>query len=375
MEKLNSILEYFKNINDEKIVDILIAIIVVVVFCVFSSLVAYIIIKLFMLKEKNKKKIKSNAFYIPLRILFIAMGIYIAAIILQLPTNVMEIWKKIFKIIVICITAKALVNLVDPKSEIANKLRKKEESNEEKTNAKFTGRILKYIIYIVAIFFILLEFNYDISGLLTGLGIVSAAVALAAQDVVKSLLAGMSIMTDKPFLVGDWVVVGTTEGSVIDISFRSTKIRTSDSTLVTIPNSVITNNSIINWSRLEKRRYIQNVKLPLETNSETLERIVGRLKFVFQTNEKIIQDPINVHFTSIDPDGINLQIYFFTEIIEYVPFLEFKQEVNEQILKILESENVKIAYPGQNVYVTYKDENCENDKKKKVQRVQKMKKE
>lgn len=350
MQQLNDFINYFKNMTEEKIVDILIAVIIVTVFCVFSSLVSYIVIKLFKKNEKDKEKIKANAFYLPIRIFVIFIGLYIAVYILNLPQTVMEVWKKIFRIVVICLIANGLVNVVDPKSEIAKKLRKG-ASNKDKTVANFTGRILKYLVYIFAGFFIITELEYDISGLVAGLGIGGAIVALAAQDFVKGLISGMSILSDKPFLVGDWIEIGTDQGTVIDISFRCTKIRTSNNTVVTLPNSTITATPIINWSRLNQRRYSMNLKLPLETNSEVIETVVNRIKFVLQANEHVVPDTVQVHFDTIDQLGNNINIYLYTDVIDYAEYLQFRQEINHQILKVVESENIKLAYPGQNIYL------------------------
>lgn len=356
MQQINDLINYFKNITEDKIVDILIAVIIITVFAMFSSAFSYWIIKIFMKDEKNKEKIKANGFYLPIKILFIFIGLYVAVYILQLPVTVMEGWRKIFKIVVICVIASGLVNVVDPKSDIAKKFRKKDESGRDKTVANFTGRILKYVIYIFAGFLIFTELDYDISGLIAGLGIGGAIVALAAQDFVKGLIAGMSILSDKPFLVGDWIEVGTAQGTVTDISFRCTKIRTSNNTVVTLPNSVITETSVVNWSRLKQRRYDLNLKLPLETNSDTLETIVNRIRFVLEANEKIVPKTVQVHFNVIDESGDNINIYMYTTAIDYGEYLQFRQEVNEQILKVLESEGVKLAYPGQNIYIASETE-------------------
>lgn len=362
MQQINDLINYFKNITEEKIVDILIAVIIVTVFSILSSIFSYLIIKIFMRKEKNKEKIKANGFYLPIKILFIFIGLSIGVYILQLPVTVMEAWRKIFKIVVICVIATGLVNIVDPKSDIAKKFRRKDESNKEKTIANFRGRILKYIIYLFAGFFILIEFNYDVSGLVAGLGIGGAIVALAAQDVVKSLIAGMSILSDKPFLVGDWIEVGTEQGTVIDISFRCTKVKTSNNTIVTFPNSMITSTTIINWSRLKQRRYDLNLKLPLETNSDTMETIINRIRFVLQTNENVVPGTIQVHFNTIDQLGNNINIYLYTTLVDYGDYLQFRQDINNQILRVLESEGVKLAYPGQNIYViNEEDEKVQKD--------------
>lgn len=352
MTILNDFINYFKNMNEDKIVNILIAIIIITSFCMLSSVVSYFTIKLFMKNEKKKEKIKANAFYLPLKILIIFIGLYVAVYIMSFPKSIVTLWKKIFKIVLICLVAKGIVNIVDPKSEIAKKLRKKGASKEDRTVANFTGRILKYVVYICAAFFIATELGYnDISGLVAGLGIGGAIVALAAQDVVKSLIAGMSILSDKPFLVGDWIDVGGNEGTVIDISFRCTKLRTNRNTIITLPNTTITESSVVNWSKMKQRRYELNLKLPLEINSDTLDTVINRIRFVLQSNEKVVPDTVEIHFDIIEQTGNNINLYLYTYETEYADFLQFRQEVNMQILKILESENVKLAYPGQNIYM------------------------
>ena len=207
-------------------------------------------------------------------------------------------------------------------------------------------------------------FGIDLSGLVTSLGVVSAVVVLAAQDIAKDIMSGISIITDKPFLVGDWISVGVNEGEVIEISFRSTKIKTSDNTIVTIQNSLFTTNTVVNWSRMQQRRYLLNIKLPLETNTDKIERIVNRIRFVLNNNDDVAKDTVQVHFDTIGLDNINIIIYMYTDIIAYKDYLVFKEKVNEDILKVLEAEEVKMAYPGQNVYVHHVEEaqNVQNEK-------------
>ncbi len=351
MQQINETIEYLKNISHEKIIDIFIAVGIIIFFCFFSSIISYLIIKLFMRKEKNKEIIKSNAFYMPIKVLFILMGLHLGVYILDLPPNIMIIWEKIVRITIICMIAKGIINLANPKSALVQKLMKKDMTNQEKTMQRFGGRILKWIVYIIAGVFILKEFDYDISGLMAGLGIASAIVALAAQDIVKSLISGMSIITEKPFLVGDWIEVGNIAGTVIDISIRTTKIKTNDNTIVSIENGVITSSSIINWARIETRRYEFNLKLPLETNSDIIENIISRIRFTLQNIDTVQTDTINVYFNTIMSDGINIIGYLYTSIVDYAEYLEFRQEVNSAILKILESENIKLAYPGENVHI------------------------
>lgn len=358
MDQINNIINFFKNITQEQLIDVAIAIIIICVLSILSPLLSYLIIKMFNIKEKDKRKIKSNPFYLPIKALLISIGIYIGILIINPPKAILDICKKLFNIVVICIIAKGLVNFVDPKKGIIKKLRNDDKPDGNRTVASFTGKILKYIIYIGAGLLILAVWGINPSSLIAGLGVGSAVVALAAQDFVKNLISGFSILSDRPFLVGDWIMVGTNEGEVIEISFRTTKIKTADNTVVTIQNSLFSTNTVINYARMEQRRYLMNIKLPLETNSDKIEKIVNRIKFILDNSDNIDKEKTRVNFNTIELDGVNIIIIIYTDIVAYGEYLNFRENINTQILKVLESENVKIAYPGQNVYVhKVEDEN------------------
>ena len=356
MEQINNFINFFRNITQKQWLDVGIALIIILFFLIFSSVFSYLIIKMFKFREKDKTKIKNNPLYKPLKAIFIIVGVYIGIMVLKLPTDIMKICEKVFQILLICTIAKGLTNLVDPQNGLVRKMRNDEAPDGNRTVASFTSKILKYVIYIGAGLLILTVFGINPTSLIAGLGVGSAVVALAAQDFVKSLISGFSIMSDKPFLVGDWISVGTNEGTVLEISFRCTKIQTADNSVVTIPNSIFTTSNVVNWSRMKQRRYGFNIKLPLETNSSQMEKIVNKINFVLNSNEDIVKDSVQVHFDAIGLDSMNINIYMYTDIISYGDFLNFKQNVNENVLKVLESENLKMAYPGQNVYVHNVDE-------------------
>lgn len=176
-------------------------------------------------------------------------------------------------------------------------------------------------------------------------------IALAAQDIAKNLFGGVAIITDKPFIVGDFIETDKYQGTVEDITFRSTRIRTIENTLVTIPNSTLSNASIINWSKLEQRRFDVDLNLPLETNSEKVENIISKLNFVLNSNEEVVKDSVRINFNKITTEGINIWIYLYTTNTAYDDYFRFKQDINGSVLKVLETEQVKLAYPGRSVYV------------------------
>lgn len=351
MAFFNNIVNFFQSITQEQLINLGWAAIVILISIIISPIISYLLIKMFNIKEKDKAKIKANPFYSMLKALIITIGIYVGLQIVNLPQTVLDICKKGFQIIIICIVTKGLVEFVDPKKGIVRKLRNDDKPDGNKTVASFTSKILKYVIYIGAGLLLLTVFGINPSSLIAGLGVGSAVVALAAQDFVKNLISGFSIMADKPFLVGDWIEVGLNQGTVLEISFRCTKIQTSDNTVVTIQNSLFTTENVVNWSRMKQRRYLFNIKLPLETNVNQIEKIINKIKFVLNNIDDVDKNTIQVNFDTIGLDSMNIIISMYTNIIVYGDYLAFRENVNEQILKILESENIKMAYPGQNVYV------------------------
>ena len=212
----------------------------------------------------------------------------------------------------------------------------------------------RYGIYTIAGFLIISELNFDISSLVTGLGLTSVVIALAAQSLVESLLCGMAIASDKPFIIGDFIKIGSYEGTVTEIKFRCTRIRTLDDTIVTIQNSTIANTEVVNYTKMTKRRHDIILNLPLETKSEMLEKLTFKLKSILEKEEDINNDSVRVYFDDIDNNGIKMKIYFYTSIVNYDDFIEFKTRMNLLIIKTLEIENIRISYPGENIYLVEK---------------------
>ena len=170
-------------------------------------------------------------------------------------------------------------------------------------------------------------------------------------DTAKNLFGGIVIFLDKPFVVGDWIQMDIYEGTVEDITFRSTRVRTFENSLVNIPNSIISNASIINWSKMEKRRYRTNLCLAKDTPLEKLERFKTRVEDMLQSREAIFDDSIIVKFDTIANNGLNVLICSYTDSVDYTSYLSEREDINCKIMKILKEENIELAYDTKTVYV------------------------
>ena len=352
---MQQITDYISSISSIQIIDIIIAIGIIILFRIFSSGLAYIIIRMFKLKVRNKKKIKESAFYNPLRVFFGILGIYIAILFLKQPLNisdeVIKIVTTIFKIISVIIFAKGLAESLTPKSSFVKKIREKTTKNIEDSMLDFILKIARVLIYTIAGFIVITLLGINLNGLVAGLGIGGVIVTLAAQDTAKNLFGGLVIFLDKPFIVGDWIEMSPFEGTVEDITFRSTRVRTFENSLVNIPNSVISNSSIINWSKMEKRRYKTNLCIQIDTPLEKLEKFEKRVKEMLQEREGIYDDSIIVKFDEIKDNVINVLVCSYTDSIDYPSYLAEKENINCKIMKILREENIELGYDTKTVYV------------------------
>ena len=351
---MEMIINAIKNLNEQSAIDLVIAIILLVVLDIFSPLFSYIIIKMFNFK-KTKKQIKENTFYLPLKTFFKITGVYGAILFLRPTFNFssefMDMVTKIYKIIVIISMAIGIANSITKKSIFIKKVNQRSSKNLDENSIKILIRGIKTIIYIVAVFLIFAELGYDLSGLITGLGLGSIVVSLAAQDTIKNLLGGILIFIDKPFQVGDYIIFGTYEGTVEDMTFRSTRIRTLDNSIVQIPNSLVSSESLENISSISRRRYKLDLQLVLDTKMEEINILKNKIFEALMKNENVFKDTIHIYFNEIDTNGYNLLILCYLNVSEYYEFLELKEEINEDIMTVINKERVQLAYDTKTIEI------------------------
>ena len=351
MNRINQIISFFQSLTFKDLIDLGIFIGIVLVFQILSSSFAYIVIKMFKFRIKDKNRIKKYGFYKPLKAFFIVLGIYVGFQIFFFFSNVSYIATKIFKICSILIFTKGFINLCDPKSESFADLRKRINFNGNDTTINFFSKVLKVFIYILSGFVLITELGYNLGGLATGLGISSVVIALAAQDVAKSFLAGISIISDRPFEIGEYIKVGDLAGTVEDITFRTTRIRNVENQVVVIPNSVLTSTNIINVTKMQKRRYALMLTLELDTPLEKVRTFVDNIREILTNNKDVENETMKIFFSTISDSGIDVSVDFYTFITDYISYLKFKEEINYIILDLANKQEISLAYPSQSIYI------------------------
>ena len=210
---------------------------------------------------------------------------------------------------------------------------------------------LKVFAVVIGSLFILANLDVNVASLIAGVGIGGLAIALAAQDTIKNLLGGLTVFTDKPFEVGDWVVIGDTEGTVEEVGFRSTKVRTFYNSRVTIPNMHMTDGVVDNMGARTWRRYKTTLGLAYHTPPEKVQAFVEGVRAVIRANPSMRTDFYIVEFHGFGASTLDVLLYCFIRAGDWNAELRARHVLNLDILRLAESLQVEFAFPTQTLHV------------------------
>jgi MscS family membrane protein len=208
-------------------------------------------------------------------------------------------------------------------------------------------RIGKVVVVAIAITAFLAELGYPIASLLAGLGIGGLAIALAAQKTVENLFGAFSIGADEPFREGDTVTIGGVTGTVEEIGLRSTKIRTADRTLVTIPNGKLADMQLESLSARDRLRLTFAVSLTAETTTSQLRTVVGELEGILRAHPKIWPNAVNVHVVGFSASSIDIEVMAWFQTTDTDEFNDIRQEVYFELAQLIPRTGTALALPTQ----------------------------
>ena len=195
------------------------------------------------------------------------------------------------------------------------------------------------------------ELGFPVYSVVAGLGVGGIAVALAARDSLANLFGSMLIMFEKPFRVGDYIRSSGSEGTVEDVGFRSTRIRTLDNSLVSIPNNAIVNATIENLSARAMRRHRFFIQLTYDTPRNKLQEFAGRIERLLAEHPATNKNDIRVRFNEFGDSSLNILVYFFLEVRDIATELKEREDILLQIMEIAQSLGVEFAFPTRTLYV------------------------
>ncbi len=208
----------------------------------------------------------------------------------------------------------------------------------------YLSKLIRFFVVLICLALVFSAWGFDVGAFVAGLGIGGFAIAFAAKETLANLFGGAVILTEKPFILDDWIKVNEIEGSVIDISFRSTRIRQFDKGVVTVPNSIVASSNIINYSKRNSRRATYEINLHLDTKYEELENFIKIARKTFENNQDIDKDEdVHIVLKETNKPYYRVFFYFFIKTTSYKEYLEMSEKINMDILKILDGLDIKIA--------------------------------
>jgi len=294
----------------------------------------------------------------PAEAIVLVIGLFLAVQILQLPTEPYDVHAFAMsglKAIVIFVIAWFLFNLVGIIDHYMHQWAARTESTLDDHLAPMVRKSLRIFVVVMATLMAIQSFGYPITGLLASLGIGGLAFALAAKDTLANIFGSLMIIFDRPFRIGDWIKAGDMEGVVEEIGFRSTKIRTFAKTLIMVPNNVIANMPLDNFSRMPKRRIKLNVGVTYDARPDQMREAVKRIREMLTQHPAIDQDFFLVNFTDFGASSLDIMVYCFTTTTIWGDYLDAREDVCLKIMDILEGMGLEIAFPSQTLYLHQED--------------------
>lgn len=292
----------------------------------------------------------------PLTAFVIVFCIYLASLIiakgLLLTPDVWSLLNTIHLVALGCIVVWAAYRLVDVFAHYLDDVAAGGDASVKGQFIPVLKQSLRIFTVIIGTLTILATLHVDIKAMLGGLGIGGIAIALAAQDAVGNFIGTISIFTERPFKVGDWIQVGNkVDGNVEQIGFRSTKVRTWPKTQMTIPNKILATEIVDNWSRMPKRRIKMTVGVTYATTAEQMEELLERIRQLLRDHEGVDQDMFLVRFTDFGASSLDIFLYYFSKSIKWDEHLAVRERINLSIMRIIREMGLSIAFPTRSIYL------------------------
>lgn len=244
-----------------------------------------------------------------------------------------------------------LYRLVDVLSVVLEARAAKTESKLDDQLVPLVRKSLKVFFVVIGAIFILQNLDVDVGSLLAGLGLGGLAFALAAKDTVANFFGSVMIFVDKPFHIGDWIVMADIEGTVEEVGFRTSRIRTFYNSVVTVPNASVTNSAIDNMGRRRFRRYKATLGLTYDTPPDKMQAFCEGVRGVLLAMPEARKDYFIVEFQGFGDCALEVLLYCFFETPDWGSELRARTRLNLSILQLAEALDVSFAFPTQTLHL------------------------
>ncbi|MBE3116500.1 mechanosensitive ion channel family protein, partial [Candidatus Bathyarchaeota archaeon] len=229
--------------------------------------------------------------------------------------------------------------------------RRMDHDSSSTTTITFLGFVARLILWAIILLLILDNLGINITGLVAGLGIGGIAVALALQNILGDLFASLSIVLDKPFVLGDFVVVDALSGTIEHIGLKTTRIRSLEGEQLIFSNNDLLKSRIHNYKRMSERRIVFGFGVVYQTPLEKLKAIKKIVSEVIAKNEKARFD--RAHFKEYGDSSLNFEVVYYVTGPDYNIYMDVQEAINLEIFRRFAEEGIEFAYPTRTIYIQH----------------------
>lgn len=276
---------------------------------------------------------------------------YFAVKSLTLPGETVNILDKIIIILATFFFIRVITSTLKYSLNSYVKRKTPEEADAERRVKQIKGitLILSFVIWSVGFVFLLDNLGFEISAVIAGLGIGGIAIALAAQAILGDLFSYFVIFFDRPFEIGDFIVLGDFVGTIEYIGIKTTRIRSLSGEQVVVSNTDLTNSRIRNFKRMERRRVVFKLGVIYQTTSKQLAEIPEIVKNIIVEQADAVFD--RGHFQSYGDFSLNFEFVYYVLSSDYNKYMDIQQSINLKVYEAFEKQGIEFAYPTQTLFL------------------------
>lgn len=323
-----------------------------------AALIAFRIIKVWLINQLHKlsEKTKTGIDDLLIRSIqklgwpfYVVLSLYIALQFINISTVIDKALYYASFVVVTYYAVMVAQNIIDYGTKAIVEEREKEEETVDTTTIDLLNKVLKGTLWVIAVVLILSNLGYNVSALITGLGIGGIAVAIALQNVLSDIFASFSIYFDRPFEIGDFIIVGNDIGTVKKIGIKTTRLESLWGQEIVISNRELTSTRINNYKKMEKRRVHFTFGITYGTPVEKVKKSVELVKEVFEEVDGADLD--RVHFKEFGDSSLKFEVAYYIYTPDYNVYMDIQQSLNLKIMEKFEKEGIEFAYPTRTVFL------------------------
>ena len=281
------------------------------------------------------------------KILFLALAVYGASLFLDLPADMERVIVGAVFILLffqVGLWGNGMINFL-----VTRRVAKDGEDGLNLEAYSVITWIAKAALWTIVVLLALNNLGIQITALVAGLGISGIAVALAVQNILGDLFASLSIVMDRPFVIGDFIIVGDQMGTVEHVGLKTTRVRSLSGEQIVFSNTDLLSSRIRNYRLMNERRVLFTLGMTYQTPAEKLERIPGMIQEIIEAQEQVRFD--RAHFASYGDFSLNFEIVYWVLDRDYALYMDIQQEINLALYRKFEEEGIEFAYPTQTLFI------------------------